>query len=164
MKTPGFHLRILLLCVITVISSCDEKEPADIRDQAIGDYDYEATVYVLDGSMLNFLFAENGSCTLTKTDDGIEVNGDGLLIFGGNQVAALGNGFSFQIQSQEVDIDGDNVDIEGYAHIEIAGSTTRYQGVYFPGDKRFSAYFKFNATLNGDPVTAVIGFVGDKVD
>jgi hypothetical protein len=166
MKTLKFLLP--LLAVIVVSCSSDDPTP-DVREQAMGTYNYTMKFYYLNGTALNVLPGisdEVGTFIATKTELGFEVKEGGDLVYRGTKVASATNGFSFDIESQTVDIDGDTYTITGYDGVSLSssgGSSTKYNGGYFTSTKKLDAYFKFNIPTTNGTVTAVIYVTATKV-
>jgi hypothetical protein len=159
---------IILLSVF--LSSCKEdEEKPDLGTQISGTYDYRAKYYIVDGSELAYLgsdFDEIGTAIVSKTSTGFEMKEGGEVVFRGAKLAEASNGITFDIESQSVDIDGDNVLVEGYDGFELAG--VKYNGMFETSPKKLTGYFQFESTFvdeNEDAieVTFVIEVVGSKI-
>ncbi len=154
-----------MLSAVLIFSGCSEDDPVDVRDQAMGTYNYTMDIYVLNGSSLIPLeLQETGTVIASKTAQGFEVKEGGEIAFVGSKIAEASNGFTFDIETQTVDVDGQTVTVEGYDGVELG--SVKYNGFYDSSKKELIGYFQFDAILEveGDEfeVTIVIKFTGKK--
>lgn len=175
--TPNFnHMKNLrLLCFVSflaaaLLSCSDDDETPDPVSKAVGTYNYRIKFYILDGTKLLYLGAstdETGSAILSKTLQGFEVKEGGVLFFAGSKVAVASNGFTFDIESQTVDMNGDDVVITGFDGATLG--TVKYNGLYESASQKLTGYMQFDAVLldeNDEEVGVipiVLEFIGTKV-
>lgn len=172
-RTIKSILSFVLIAMVTfTTTSCseDDAETVDVRDQAIGSY--EGTLEILSLADLNVEYVEDAiSFIVEKNDDNastinISIDGD---IIKGVKVAEASNGFTFDIETQSLNLDDDIEDetIEGEDFFELGG--TKYHGLYDSSKKEFS--FAMSTTFNFDTdddgitdmeVEALLGISGSK--
>jgi hypothetical protein len=168
-------LRILYsLCLLSTIaifsSSCDDEKDGDLADQAVGTYDYEVTVYVLDGDdliELEDVLAQDidisGTADVSKNESkGIVVEEDGDLIFEGQDLVSASGGFTFEIDDQDIELDGSELPVEGYEGID-----NEFHGEYKSSSKELTGWMMAENVLieiDGEvyEVTLVFEFKGEK--
>jgi hypothetical protein len=146
MKRFSLPLSIILIAFITFLSSCsDEKEevPVDPRDQAMATYNYRTKFYLVDtDGSLDYTGSgddETGTFIVSKTTNGFEAKEGGEVLFAGEKVAAASNGFTFDIPSQTISVDGVSFNVDGYDGVTLNG--VKYNGMYEPGSDKMTAYF-----------------------
>jgi hypothetical protein len=158
---------LFLISFAFVLSACekDEEEKAkDVRDQAVGIYNYTLSLAFIDedGTFIEIEEAEEqGTFTVKKNDSDnkkIDFFEDGKLVFSGSKIAEASNGFTFDIPEQTFENDDlGTITIAGFDMFELG--TTRYNGVFYSADKKIQAAFQtvlqtnfeigeFNLTIN----------------
>ncbi|MFZ1806870.1 MAG: hypothetical protein WAU36_06605 [Cyclobacteriaceae bacterium] len=141
--------KVLFLFLAVVALSCSEDDP-DIRDQAVGTYNYTLKFYYLDGSTLEYLgsdFDDSGTMIVEKSStSSLIFKEGGTEQLRAEKIAAASNGFSFDVPSQTYEDDDISVTISGYNGIELDG--TKYHGGYFSATKKIEVYFQFKDNNN----------------
>ena len=131
------------------LTSCskDEDPEVDVREQAIGSY--EGTVELLALSDFDLKYHEEAiSFTVSKNNTSvIDISIDGDIIQG-VKVKKASNGFTFDIESQSVNMDDDaeKETIVGENFFELGG--VKYNGMYDSGKKEF--LFAMSTTMEVD--------------
>jgi hypothetical protein len=171
MKMLRLNALFLLAAMSFFILSCSDDDDKDLQDQAAGTYNYKTKAYYLNGTSLLYLnepdLDDSGTIIFTKTTTGFEMKEGGDLVFTASKLASATNGFTFDIESQTVKIDGGgDFTIDGYDGVTLG--TVKYNGLYDKSKKQMTAYFKTQILFedqNGNQFTGtlVIEFVGDKV-
>lgn len=102
---------------------------------------------------------------VTETDNGFEVKEGGETLFKAVKVTQANNGFTLDIASQTVNMDGQQVALSGYEGATLtssSGAVTKYDGLYVSGTKKLTSYFQFDMIIDEDTYTVVIEIVGTK--
>lgn len=151
MKTISSILFLTIMSVIVLTSACDKEDetPVDVREQAVGSYNGTMEILALDDYNVEYS-EENISFTVAKnsgnsTSIDISVEGD---VVKGVKVAEASNGFTFDVENQNIDLDddGDNETIEGVDFFELGG--TKYHGMYDSGKNELS--FAMSSSIEVD--------------
>jgi hypothetical protein len=144
-------LYLLFILSVVGLQSCgDDPEPDQVAE-ASGTYNYKTKLYYVDGNSLEYLgsdFDESGTAIMTKTSTGFEVKEGGDVQFRATKVAKASNGFTFDIETQTIDVDGTNVTVEGYDGAVLSG--VKYNGLYISATKELTGYFKFDGVVYDD--------------
>jgi hypothetical protein len=163
-------LSIILIVFTAFLSSCgDDKEPVDVRDDAMATYNYKTKYYYVntngDLEYTGSANDETGTFIVSKTTNGFEVKEGGNVIFKGEKVAAASNGFTFDIPSQSLTVDGDAFTVNGYDGVTLG--TVEYNGLYDKTSKKLTGYFSTSAEIEIDgtvyEVELVFEVIGTKV-
>lgn len=150
------HLRLNFLIGVVllplVFSSCnDEDEKPDLPTQVSGTYDYETKLYFENGSQLQYVgddFDDVGTAIVSKTPSGFEMKEGGEIQFRGTKLAAASNGVTFDIESQTVKFDDQNIIVEGYDGFDLGG--VKYNGFYDTASKELTGYLQFEGILTDE--------------
>lgn len=147
MKTKLFPLALIFLF------ACSEDDP-DIRDQAIGTYNYNTTLYYIDGGSLEETgITASGTMIAEKDGSNISFKEGGEVSFKATKIAAASNGFTFDVPTQTVD----GITFNGYPGIDLAGIL--YHGMYEAQPKRITAFYQFT----DDGVVYVLELIATKL-
>jgi hypothetical protein len=155
-------IRKFLLVALTVpllLSSCkDEDEQIDLGAQVSGTYDYKIELYVENGSQLEYMgtdYDQIGTAVVSKTSTGIEMKEGGEVQLRASKLTAASNGVTFDIESQVVNVDGQDIIVEGYDGVDLSG--VRYNGLYETASRELTGYMQFQGIYtdaNGDSYEA----------
>lgn len=165
MKT---HVKLLLLISVMpfLLASCGGDDDPTPAEQIAGTYDYEVEYFILDGDDLVELGYEiSGTAIASKEGDSFVVKEGGETVFEANTIESASNGFTFNIDSQDVEIDGQEVTVEGYDGVSLGNG--EYHGMYETDGKELTAFLMAENVIieiDGDlyEVTLVFKFVGEK--
>lgn len=168
------HLRItqlaaILLLPVLFVSCKEEDEKPDPASQVSGTYNYKLEIYIENGSQLEYLgsqFDDSGTVTVSKTSSGIEVKEDGEVLLTASDLKAAAKDIVFDIETQTVNVDGEDVVVRGYDGVEKEG--VKYNGIYESASRKLTAYMYFDGVYtdeNGESfdVRFVIQIVGTKL-
>lgn len=93
-------------------------------------------------------YKDSGTFTVTKLDNGFEAQEEsGDLQFVGLNLHGAANGFAFDVGSQTMTINGDEVEVSGYDSFDLG--PLKYDGAYDNGTKQLTAGFKFDGIRVG---------------
>ena len=159
----------ILLLPLFFVSCKEDDEKPDPATQISGTYNYELEIYVENGAELEYLgseFDDFGTAVVSKTSTGIEMKEDGEILLTGSNLKAARDGIVFDIETQTVNIDGQNIVLRGYDGVDMDG--VKYNGIYESASKELSTYMYFDGAYtdeNGESFEArfVIQIVGTKV-
>ena len=152
-----FKNLLLLFVLIISLSACskdDDKDNTDIRDQAVGTYNYTLDVAYYEDGELQLLpdLSDSGIFTVKKNESDskmIDFAEDGKVFFSGSKIAAASNGFTFDVPSQIIEVDElGQIGIIGLNLVELG--STYYNGVYFNSEKKIHCFFQ--TTLSNEQV------------
>src|SRR5207237_5403003 len=123
----------------------------------------------LDGTTPKYLgtdYDNSGTAIVSKTTTGFEVKEGGDVVFTGSKVTAATNGFTYNIESSTITVNGTTVTVDGYDGATLG--STKYNGLFESKTKVLTGYLQFPGYIddeNNDPkqVTIVLEFVGTKV-
>ena len=168
------HLHIkslagILALPLFFISCNDEDEKPDLATQVSGTYNYKLEVYIENGSQLEYLgtdFDDTGTAIVSKTSSGIEMKEGGEVLLTGSNLAASRDGVVFHIETQTIEVDGQEVVVRGYNGVDMEGE--KYNAIYESSPKELSAYMYFDGVYTDEDgesfdVRFVIQIVGRKV-
>lgn len=158
MKTLFSLESVVIYGLLFSMVACSEDEEAqDVRDQAVGTYNYTAKLYEIEpgNGTLEYLGPNSdhqGSFTLTKTDQGLEAKEGRVVLFRGSKVTPTTNGFGFEIDIQDVLRFGLMTSIKGYKGVALG--SVKYHGGFFKPNS-FEAWFQRDVVL-ADPYGNII--------
>ena len=142
-----FFLCILFSGVTFSACSDDEESPKDIRDQAVGTYNYVLDFAFVDeeGDIIEISeLSKTGTFMVKKNakdNKMIDFFEDEKLEFCGSKIAEAANGFTFDVPTQILeDDDLGEITISGFNLFQL-GNTT-YNGFYDSTKKQISAAFQ----------------------
>ena len=141
-----------ILAILTVgtimFTACSKEEtkvtPTDVRDQAVGNYNYKLVNYLL---VSGELIPNDSSTGILKVEKGTSTStilikeSNGKLITTGSKISAASNGFTFDIDPQTVD----SVTFEGYNYFTLG--STKYHGGFISGINNLA--FAYKSTISG---------------
>ncbi len=141
----------ILSLFLILASACseDDEKTTDIRDQAVGTYNYTMEfAYVENGEIIPFEDDEDDERTGTfivsknpNDDKKIDFSEGGKIAFSASKIAAAKNGFTFDVPSQTVnDKEMGTITISGFEMFQL--ETTLYNGIYWASDKKFQVAFQ----------------------
>lgn len=139
---------VLMLTAIAVCFTNCKKEETDVRDAAVGTYAGTQTYCaIMDGQLTpdEDIFGKPETVTnITVSKDNtnanaIQINLNGDILYG-SKIAALQNGFSFDMEEQTMD----GITATGYNAIEVG--TAKYHGAFFSDTKKIT--FGIKASVN----------------
>lgn len=162
MKKINYLYTILLVAmVMACFASCGDDEgdePTDVREQAVGNYSFTATVYVEeDGKLVSFAselaeladaldvkiteddFKVSGTATVSKTGDNKllvkedDTDPDQWIL---NNIREAANGFVFDVESTTID----DVKFANYSGYRLENETKTYGGGYISTSKKLEFY------------------------
>ena len=142
--------------MLTILSlSCDKEKsedpkPEDVREQAVGNYKGEFEVLDLSDPTVSYpkIAVSLTVQKNTSNTSSIDIKSEEGDVIKGIKIAKASNGFTFDIESQEVNVDGDpeKETIKGENFFELAG--TKYHGFYKSKTKEF--FFAYSTKMNID--------------
>ena len=166
MKRIFFFTTLLMLGFTTVsVTSCTKAEEevkeepmVDVREQAIGTYKgVFKLVHADDTTVVESTWSEDfGVKKDPNNATAIDFIMDGKPGLKGVKISEASNGFSFDIASQTIEVDGQTYVVEGVNMIDLGG--VKYHGAYHSGDKEIGAAM----TITVNSVDMFLIFYGPK--
>jgi hypothetical protein len=152
---------VFALLAFVLFNCSDDDEDKDIRDQAVGTYNYKTKSYYIENGQLVYTGSEydvTGTVIVSKTSSGFEVKEGGDVLYAGEKVAEASNGFTFDVKTQTVnDPDLGSITFEGYDGYSL--NSVKYNGAYITNDKKLTGYVQWEY----DGVIFVFEIVATKV-
>lgn len=147
-KNAGKLLLILTILPFTMLFSSCEEISVDLRNELLGEYDFEIKAFLDDGDQLNYIGDENGLYDITGTtqvrkndqyDDVIDFYDGGVFLFSGERIRKTENSIVFDIPEQEFWLGAIPVTLRGLNYWDIDDQS--YHGAYLYADKSVEIAF-----------------------
>lgn len=147
-KQTGRLLLILTILPFTMLFSSCEEISFDLRNELVGNYDFEIKAYIDDGDQLIYIGDENGLYDVTGTtqvrknaqfSDVIDFYDGSDFLFSGERIRETDNSIVFDIPVQEFWLGAIPVTLRGISYWDVGDES--YHGAYIYGDESVEIAF-----------------------